>query len=148
MKLESEQYMRILFLCVANSARSQIAEGLAKALFKDKAEIQSAGSLPSGKVQPWAIEVLREDGIDISRNFSKSFDNMSPKFVVSLDYVITLCAEEICPSGTFAKAKRLHWPIPDPAAAPEDQKQQQFRSARDEIRARLEQFGKEHGLLS
>lgn len=93
--------MKILFLCVANSARSQIAEGLAKELFGARAEIESAGSMPSGKVQPWAVEVLKEDGIDISRNFSKSFEHISPKFVVGLDYVITLCAEEICPTGLF-----------------------------------------------
>jgi arsenate reductase len=139
--------MNILFLCVANSARSQMAEGLAKEMFGPAAEVESAGSMPSGKVQPWAVEVLREEGIDISRNFSKSFDQLSPKFVSNLSYVITLCAEEICPNGTVAKAKKIHWPIPDPAGAPQDKKPQQFRSARDEIRRRLEAFGHEHGLI-
>lgn len=124
-----------------------MAEGLAKKLFGDKAEIQSAGSMPSGKVQPWAVEALKEEGIDITRNFSKSIDQLSAKFVVMLDYVITLCAEEICPRGAFAKSKKLHWPIPDPAAAPEDQKPQQFRAARDEIKRRLEAFAREHGIL-
>jgi arsenate reductase len=139
--------MKILFLCVANSARSQMAEGLAGAIFADKAEIRSAGSVPSGKVQPWAIKVLKEEGIDISRNYSKGFDRLSPSFVVALNYVITLCAEELCPTGTFAKSVKLHWPIPDPAAVPEDEKAQQFRAARDDIRRRLEEFGRAHGLL-
>lgn len=136
--------MKILFLCVANSARSQLAEGLAKSIFGDKAEIESAGSQPSGKVQPYAIEVLKEVGIDISKNYSKFYDELSPKFFVNLDYVITLCAEEVCPVLSSAKAKKLHWPIPDPASAPEDQKLEAFRSARDSIRSRLEEFSKLH----
>jgi arsenate reductase len=138
--------MNILFLCVANSARSQIAEGLANSMFANKATIQSAGSAPSGKVQLWAIEVLKEEGIDISRNFSKSFDQLSPKFLASLDYVITLCAEEVCPV-MVSKAKKIHWPIPDPASASEEEKQSAFRQVRDSIRSKLESFGKKHGLL-
>lgn len=133
--------MRILFLCVANSARSQLAEGLAKSIFKN-VEIQSAGSEPSGKVQPWAVEVLKEQGIDISRNWSKSYEELHPGFIANLDYVITLCAEEICPH-MVSKAQRLHWPIQDPASAPEDKKAEAFRIARDEIRRRLERFGVE-----
>lgn len=138
--------MNILFLCVANSARSQIAEGLAKEMFGDKAHIESAGSVPSGKVQPWAIEVLNEVGIDISRNFSKSYDQLSPKFLASIDYVITLCAEEVCPT-MVSKAKKIHWPIPDPASVAEPEKESAFRQARDSIRSKLTDFGKEHNLL-
>lgn len=128
--------IHILFLCVANSARSQIAEGLGKSIFGDMAKIESAGSEPSGKVQPWAIEVLKEDGIDISRNWSKSYDQLSPTFLVGLDFVITLCAEEVCPTMP-SKAKRLHWPIPDPAKVPEEQKAEAFRVARESIRQKL-----------
>jgi len=138
--------MNILFLCVANSARSQIAEGLAKEMFGDKAHIESAGSVPSGKVQPWAIEVLKEDGIDISRNFSKSYDQLSPKFLASIDYVITLCAEEVCPT-MVSKAKKIHWPIPDPASVADPEKESAFCQARDSIRSKLMDFGKEHNLL-
>ncbi len=138
--------VHILFLCVANSARSQLAEGLAKSLFGDKAEIHSAGSVPSGKVQPWAIEVLEEEGVDISRNWSKSFEQLPPNFLATLDYVITLCAEEVCPT-MVSKAARLHWPIPDPAAATESDKADAFRSAKAMIRLRLQEFGKEHGLV-
>ena len=100
--------MNILFLCVANSARSQLAEGIAKKLFGTKANIESAGSVPSGKVQPWAVKVLSESGIDISQNWSKSIDQLSHEFVEQLDFVITLCAEEVCPVLP-SKAKRLHW---------------------------------------
>ncbi len=127
---------RILFLCVANSARSQMAEGLARALLGDRAEVLSAGSQPS-KVNPYAIEALAELDIDISGHRSKSVDEID---AAALDLVVTLCAEEVCPvlpGGT----RRLHWPIPDPAStdpalSPEDLRQR-FRSARDQINARM-----------
>lgn len=133
--------VHLLFLCVANSARSQLAEGLAKSILGEKAKVESAGSEPSGKVQPWAIEVLKEAGLDISNNWSKSIDQLPPDFLTNLDYVITLCAEEVCPILP-TKARRLHWPIPDPAKAPDDQKAQAFREARDMIRERLKEFEK------
>lgn len=129
----------ILFLCVANSARSQLAEGLAKSIFGEEAVIQSAGSEPSGKVQPWAVEVLKEDGIDISKNWSKSTDQLPLAFLANLEYVITLCAEEVCPMLP-SKAKRLHWPIKDPAGASEESKADAFRMAKSEIKERLEKF--------
>ncbi len=129
----------ILFLCVANSARSQLAEGLAKSIFGGDAIIESAGSEPSGKVQPWAIEILKEDGIDISKNWSKSTEQLPLGFLANLQYVITLCAEEICPLLP-SKAKRLHWPIQDPASAPEENKAGAFRKARNEIRDLLIKF--------
>lgn len=132
--------MKILFLCVANSARSQLAEGLAKTIFPD-AEIQSAGSNP-GKLNPYAITAMQEIGIDISRHYSKSVDELSPKFIVELDYVITLCAEEVCPLF-ISKAKKIHWPIPDPATEltlSEKKILQRFRIARDDIFQKLKQF--------
>jgi arsenate reductase (thioredoxin) len=131
--------LKILFLCVANSARSQLAEGLAKSIFGNDAEIASAGSIPSGVVQPLAIEVLKEDGIDISQHKSKSVEHLDIGFLNSLDYVITLCAEEVCPILT-SKAQKIHWPIFDPAAAPEPAKPEAFRQARNEIRKRLESW--------
>ena len=136
----------ILFLCVANSARSQLAEGLARHLFGSRAEVRSAGSEPSGKVQPWALSALKEAGIDHLAATSKSTDALTPEFLASLDFVITLCAEEVCPTLP-SRAKRLHWPIPDPAGVAEVEKPAAFRAARDEIRRRLEAFGREQGLL-
>ena len=127
---------KILFLCVANSARSQMAEGLARELFGSNAEVMSAGSQPS-RVNPLAIEAMRELGIDIGGHHSKSVDTLDAG---SFDLVITLCADEVCPllPGTV---QRLHWPIPDPAAvdatADRDAALQAFRNARDEIQRRL-----------
>lgn len=139
--------MKILFLCVANSARSQLAEGLAKSLFGLRAEVQSAGSAPSGRVQPWAVRVLAEDGIDISRNTSKSVVELPRDFIENLDYVITLCAEEICPV-MLTTAKKLHWPIPDPADAEEMVKPQAFTAAKRLILQKLQAFGVENKLIA
>ena len=135
--------MKILFMCVANSARSQLAEGLAKALFPH-AEIHSAGSHP-GKLNPYAVEVLKEVGLDISKHYSKSISELSPHFVAHLDYVITLCAEEVCPI-LVSRAKRLHWPHADPSSAealPDTEMLRRFRSARDAIQERLLSFQRE-----
>ena len=137
--------MKILFLCVANSARSQLAEGLAQAMFGIKVEIRSAGSEPSGQVQPWAVKVLAEEGIDISKNTSKSFEDLPPEFFGSIDFVITLCAEEVCPA-IITKAKRLHWPIPDPAKAPETEKREAFLKAKQSIKEKLVNFSNEYFL--
>jgi len=131
--------VHILFLCVANSARSQLAEGLAKSIFGDRAVVESAGSEPSGKVEPWAKEILKEEGIDISKNWSKSIDQLAPDFLANLDFVITLCAEEVCPTLP-TRAKRLHWPIKDPANVSDDKKAEAFRAARKEIMEKLHSF--------
>lgn len=126
----------ILFLCVANSARSQLAEGLGRKLLPE-CRIQSAGSRPS-HVNPYALEVLAEVGIDASSQTSKSVQDIDP---ATVDLVITLCAEEVCPLF-LGKARRLHWPIPDPASedpnlSPENLRAR-FRQTRDEINRRLE----------
>src|SRR3989344_5631407 len=84
-------------------------------------------------------ELNYEIGIDISKNSSKSYDQLSSKFLAELDYVITLCAEEVCPA-MISKATRLHWPVKDPAKVPESQKAEAFRIARDEIKQKLENF--------
>ena len=128
---------KILFLCVANSARSQMAEGLARHRFGTDVEILSAGSQPS-KVNPYAIEVMSEVGIDISDHYSKSVDDVDAG---SADLVITLCADEVCPVLP-GRVRRLHWPIPDPASDDPNLQPEQlrirFRSARDAIRALIE----------
>ncbi|MBY0472631.1 arsenate reductase ArsC [bacterium] len=133
--------MKILFLCVANSTRSQLAEGLARKILGPEAEIQSAGSEPSGKVNPFAIQAMKEIGIDISGHHSKSWDDLPPKFFIGLDYVITLCAEEICPT-IAVKSKKLHWDLPDPAGqgSIDAERLEAFRKTREEIKRRLEEF--------
>ena len=135
--------MKILFMCVANSARSQLAEGLAKKTFPH-GDIQSAGSHP-GKLNPLAVQVMNEIGVDISKNYSKSVDELPQNFLLNLDYVVTLCAEEVCPV-LISKAKKLHWPHPDPASKeplPDEVLLVRFREARDAIQARLLEFKKE-----
>jgi len=125
----------ILFLCVANSARSQMAEGIARSLAPRGVTVSSAGSEPSS-VRPQAVQALREIGIDISAHHSKGVETIDPSTV---DAVITLCAEEVCPVF-LGKAMRLHWGLPDPAGETggEDRKLTAFRRVRDELLRRLE----------
>ena len=116
-----------------------MAEGLARMIFGDRATVRSAGSQPS-RVNPFAIEVMREVGADLAGHTSKSVTTIDP---ATVDTVITLCAEEVCPVFLGA-ARRLHWPIPDPASAdpaiPREEMLQRFRHARDAIRGKLEVF--------
>lgn len=129
--------MNILFLCVANSARSQLAEGLARKIFGDQHRFFSAGSIPS-KINPLAVKVLQEIGIDTSEQFSKSTADID---LQNIDLIITLCAEEVCPVVT-AKVKKLHWPFKDPGTAgTEEEKLESFRRTRDMISAKLQEPG-------
>ena len=129
-------YTSALFLCVANSARSQMAEGLARRLFGSGVRVQSAGSQPS-HVNPNAVVVMRELGIDLGAHRSKPTSEIDPG---SVQVVITLCAEEVCPvwPGSF---DRMHWPIPDPATSdptvPAETMLARFRTARDDLRGKL-----------
>jgi arsenate reductase len=127
----------ILFLCVANSARSQMAEGLARHIFKDRANVQSAGSAPA-TVNPFAIEVMKEIGLDLAAHVSKSVNDID---LGKVDLIITLCADEVCPVVP-GRIKRLHWPLPDPASndpqITHDKMLIRFRTARDDIQKRLE----------
>ena len=124
----------VLFLCVANSARSQMAEGIARAVAPPSVKISSAGSQPS-KLNPLAVRALAEIGIDISGHRSKSVNEIPPGDV---DAVITLCAEEVCPVF-LGEARRIHWGLPDPANAAGDDatRLEAFRQVRDELRRRL-----------
>ncbi len=129
--------MTILFLCVTNSARSQMAEGLARELFGSQATVMSAGTEPS-HVSPHAIAAMAEIGIDISNQRSKAVKDVDPG---SVDLVVTLCAEEVCPVFP-GRVRRLHWPIADPAVNAPSLKPEEilsrFRVARDQIKTRLE----------
>lgn len=138
--------MNLLFMCVANSARSQLAEGLARKLFGPNVTVESAGSKP-GKLNPLAVKALEEIGIDISTHYSKSCDDLNPAFVGSLDYVITLCAEEVCPI-VVSPAKKLHWALPDPAGKTGSEPEQllRFQNTREALIARLQTFAVENGL--
>ena len=131
--------IRVMFLCTGNSCRSQMAEGLARELGKGKNEAYSAGLAPS-QVNPYAVRVMQEIGIDISRQTSKAINQ---DLILKMDVVITLCghAEVLCPM-TPPQVKRLHWPIDDPilATGTENEVLLEFRRARDQIRENLRSF--------
>lgn len=111
-----------------------MAEGLARQLLGSRAEVLSAGSRPS-RVHPFAIDVMREIGLDLSDQFSKSVDSID---LNGIDVVITLCADEVCPVVP-SKTRALHWPFTDPAAPDKSTAEQLalFRTVRDQIRAKL-----------
>jgi arsenate reductase (thioredoxin) len=123
---------RVAFVCAHNSARSQMAEGLLRALAGDRFEVRSAGLSPT-RVHPFAVVVMKERGIDIGGQRAKRVDEL-----VYLDapIVVTLCddAAEQCPVIP-GESHRMHWPVPDPAAVQGDghERLAAFRAARDEI---------------
>lgn len=128
--------LRVMFLCTANSCRSQMAEGFAKFYGNGLLEVHSAGLFAS-MVHPMAIAVMRELGIDISNQQSKEIDK---DLLRKMDVVITLCdnAEELCP-WTPPDIKRIHWSIKDPVGTigPEEEIMKEFRRARDEIKEKI-----------
>jgi arsenate reductase (thioredoxin) len=132
---------RILFLCVANSARSQLAEGIARARFGEAAIVESAGSAPRF-VHPLASQVLDELGIEHANQCSKSVDDID---TTGVDLVVTLCADEVCPVAVAGQ--RLHWPLPDPAEGPaggaESELLTKFRETSEAISARVDALAKQ-----
>jgi arsenate reductase len=128
---------RVLFLCTHNSARSQMAEGLLRALAGDRFEAMSAGT-EATHVRPLAIRAMQEISIDISGQKSNTLDRHLRE---PLDYVITVCddANEACPSFSGAQS-RLHWSFVDPSKAEgtEEERLAVFRWVRDRIRQRIE----------
>jgi arsenate reductase len=131
--------LKVMFLCTANSCRSQMAEGLARELGKGIIEPYSAGLMAAG-VHPKAAAVMKEIGISINDQKSKEID---PDLLRKMDIVITLCghAERTCPQ-TPPNIKRLHWPIEDPVGTfgTEAFIMKDFRRARDEIRDKIAAF--------
>jgi len=130
---------KILFVCTGNSIRSQIAEGLMKALGGEEWKVQSAGTI-SSYVHPLAIRVMEEIGIDISHQTSKSVD----KFVnEEFDTMITLCDNAAASCPTFpGQGRRIHWSIEDPVGAvgSTEERLVLFRRTRNEIKKRIEEF--------
>jgi thioredoxin type arsenate reductase len=124
----------ILFLCVANSARSQMAEAIGRAEAPPGVRVYSAGSEPKS-VHPLAIRVSAEIGLDMTGQQSKSVSQVP---ATEIDTVITLCAEEACPVFP-GEVRRVHWALPDPAAAggTEEERLAAFRKVRDELRERI-----------
>lgn len=133
----------ILFLCTGNSCRSQMAEGFARALGGDRVEVYSAGIEPAG-LNPRAVKVMVEAGIDISRQTSEPID---PEILNKADLIVTLCgdARDKCPV-TPPSIRREYWPLRDPAKAEGDQEEIMavFRAVRDEIRVRVTKLLEEY----
>ena len=130
---------KILVLCTGNSCRSQLAEGYLRYFANNKAEVYSAGIETHG-VNPRAIAIMKEDGIDISKHTSNNVDEY---FNIDFDYVITVCdnAKESCPYFP-TKATKLHQNFPDPAKATgtEDEIMQRFREVREMIKEYSKKF--------
>lgn len=131
---------KILILCTGNSCRSQMAEGFLRS-FDKELEVYSAGTRPADKVNPKAIQVMNEIGIDISSNYPKSVDQFIND---SFDYVITVCdnAKETCPVFIGKVGKQLHIGFEDPAEAigTEEEILSVFRKVRDEIKKEFYKF--------
>jgi len=134
-----ESPVRVLFVCTGNACRSQMAEGLARHLGGGRVQSYSAGVFPAG-VNRFAIEVMKEAGIDISSHRSKSFEDLDG---LEPDFVITLCdfAESMCPAYPGARRKE-HWPTFDPSQVPGTREEllPMFRATRDELAARIREF--------
>lgn len=128
----------VLFLCVQNSARSQMAEGWARKLLPPGVRIWSAGSEPGTRVNPYAVRVMQEVGVDISEQRPKAVTDVP---LGDVDTVVTLCAEE-CPVAPGKALRRESWALPDPATAVGDDSQilAAFRRTRDEIHRRVLQL--------
>jgi arsenate reductase len=137
--MRDNQMKKIMFLCTANSCRSQMAEGFAKEYSKGIVEVYSAGLMAAG-IQQRAIAVMKEIGIDISKQQSKEID---ADLLRKMDVVVTLCghAEEKCP-WTPPAIRRIHWPIQDPVGTvgTEEQIMTEFRRARDEIKEKVQKL--------
>lgn len=119
---------KVVFVCVENSCRSQMAEGFARLHAAGRIEAHSAGSKPSGRVNATAVQVMREKGVDLLEHSSKGLDDLpSGKW----DAVVTMGCGDACPS--LAAVRRLDWALPDPKRMPLEE----FRAVRDEIEARV-----------
>lgn len=122
---------RVLFICVENSCRSQMAEGFANALGPDFLEAHSAGSMPSGRVDKTAVLLMKEKGVDISKHRSKGLNALPAG---PWDYVVTMGCGDSCP--VVPAKDRQDWSLPDPKGLPLDQ----YRQVRDAIEMRVKRF--------
>jgi len=139
--------IKVLFVDSGNSARSQMAEALLKRYAADRFEAYSAGLEPEG-IHPYARQVLKEIGIDLTSQYSKDLDEYMGK--TSFGYLITLCAdaEEKCPSDLPGVSRRLHWPFENPATLgrTKEKKLEKFREVRDRIDQHIRSWLAEQGI--
>ncbi|MGZ3524235.1 MAG: arsenate reductase ArsC [Thermodesulfobacteriota bacterium] len=127
----SKETKKILFVCVQNASRSQMAQGFAEAFGKGRVEVYSAGSRPSSQINPLAIEVMKEKNIDLSGRRPKGLHDLPP---VEMDYLITMGCEETCPA--VGARKVIEWQIPDPKGKPIDE----IRRIRDILEAKVKEL--------
>lgn len=140
--VSNNEKLRVLAICIHNSARSQMTEEYLRQLGSEVLEVESAGIEP-GTLNPTVIELLKEDGIDITGKETRSVHDLHESGA-SFDYVIAVCdpeAAERCPVFP-AEKKRLHWPFPDPSKAEGtmEEKKNAVRPIRDQIKAQARQF--------
>jgi arsenate reductase len=119
---------KIVFVCVENARRSQMAAGFAEALGQGKLEVYSAGSRPASQIDPLVIEAMREKGIDLSQERPKSLNDLPP---TEMDYLVTMGCEETCPAVLSKRV--MEWNIPDPKG----KSVEVFREIRDMIEAKV-----------
>ena len=119
-----EKTPNLLFVCIENSNRSQMAEGFARTLGRGRVAAFSAGSRPSGQINPRAIQFMKEKGIDLTVQLSKGLDDLPD---VKWDYIVTMGCGDACP--TLPAVHRLDWELQDPKQLPDDG----FRAIRDKI---------------
>ena len=127
---------KIIFICVENARRSQIAQAFAEHLGKEKIEVYSAGSRPASQIDPRVIEVMKEKGIDLSSRHPKGLNDLPP---VEVDYLVTMGCEETCPAVLSKRV--IEWDIPDPKGKPIDV----YRKVRDFIEKKVEALLKDVG---
>ena len=129
---------KVLFLCTGNSARSQIAEGLLRAMAGDQFEVFSAGTEPKGMILPEVVQVMQEIRIDISSQWSKSVTEYLGKAVFA--HVITVCedAEDNCPAVSLNMGTHEHWPFDDLAKIEDESRLARTRQVRDQIQQRIQ----------
>lgn len=138
----SDKTYNVLFLCTGNSARSILAECLLNRLGQGRLRAFSAGSRPVGRVNPFAIELLKEKGIAVDGLRSKSWDEFSGPDAPNMDFIFTVCgnaAGEVCPVWPGRPAT-AHWGIADPAGADDEAKRAAFRQAYERLHARIAHF--------
>ena len=123
-----KEKIKVLFVCVENARRSQMAEGFANAFGQERLDVYSAGSSPSSQIDPLVVEVMKEKGIDLSGKRPKGLNDLPP---IEMDYLITMGCEETCPA-VLAK-QVVEWQIPDPKGKPIDE----VRTVRDMLEVKV-----------